>query len=66
MKREGKLTEMAARAMVTLAFFERLAHNFQNVALKFGKLVEKNNAVVARAKLRRDAESRRRRSGRRH
>ena len=65
MKRAGNVTESAARAMVTAAFFERLAHHFQHVALKFRQLVEKQHAVVPQRNFARAAESRRRRSVRR-
>ena len=46
MKRDGKVTEIAARAMVTHAILKRLAHHFQDIALEFRQLVEEQHAIV--------------------
>ena len=46
MKRAGKVSDMAARAMVTVPSSKRLAHDFENVAGEFGQFVEEEHAVV--------------------
>ena len=51
MKRAGKLSDIAARAMVTCAVFERLAQDFEDVARELGELVEEEHAVVREADL---------------
>jgi len=47
MKRDGKVTEIAAARYSDRAIFQGLAHHLPHVALKFGQLVEKQYAVVA-------------------
>ena len=47
MKREGKVTDMEARAMVTAPSSRGWRKDFENVALEFGELVKEQDSVVA-------------------
>ena len=47
MKRAGKSDRKRGAGDGDAALFERLAHHFEDVALKFGQLVEEQDAVVA-------------------
>ncbi len=51
MKRAGKLHVRAARAILTHAFFQRLAQHFQHVPAELRHLVEEEHAVMGEADL---------------
>jgi len=47
MNRDGNVTEIAAREIVTILVLQRLPLDLQNVALKLRKLVQQQYAVMS-------------------